>query len=479
MESAGDVSALIQRDNNTRAARMTALPHPLAGEVFAAHAARTRFTDLPEAAVRAAKIFILDSFGVGVAGSTAGGAAELLSVARGWGTGADAAVWGTRARLPAPSAALLNGFQTHNQEYDCVHEGAVLHPMATLLPAAMAWADRQGGVSGADLLTAVAVGVDVSTGLGVASRRGLRFFRPATSGGFGAAAAVARLAGLDETGILSAFGLHYAQTSGTMQPHVEGSIALPMQVGFNSRAALSAVDLASTGLSGPRDVFEGPFGYLPLFEGAWDLAPTLASLGTIWRIAEVSHKPWPAGRGTHGGIEGVIALRDAHRFTAAEVDRVTVRGPPLIPRLCGRRATPEMTPTHARLCTPFAVAKTLLHGVVDLAHYRGEALREPAALALAARVEVIDDGSTDENALAPQTVAVRLRDGTEHTWRCTEMLASPARPLTRAQHIAKFHRCWEFALEPLGEDRRDRLIALVDTLETVSDVRALSALLQP
>ena len=449
-------------------------PPRLAGEHFALHTANTRFTDLPAVAIRAAKIFILDSFGVGVAGGTALGASQLRDAALSWGSGADAAVWGTGMRLPAPNAALVNAFQMHNQEYDCVHEGAVLHPMATILPAAMAWAERKGGVRGTDLLTAVAVGVNISTGLGVATRSGLRFFRPATTGGFGAAAAVAHLARLTPEQMLSTFGLHYAQSSGTMQPHVEGSIALPMQVGFNSRAALSAVDLAGMGLTGPRDVFEGPFGYLRLFEGEWDLTGVLATLNETWRVTELSHKPYPAGRGTHGGIEGVMVLRDRHRFAAADIAHITVAGPPLIARLCGRPATPGMTPTHARLSTPFTVAQTLLHGVIDLTHYRGIALHDPEVLVLAAKVEVVTDGSTDPNALAPQTVTVLLRNGTEHVWRATEMLASPARPLSRDQHLAKFHRCWEFAQDAPGADRRDRLVELVDRLDSVEDVRALT-----
>jgi 2-methylcitrate dehydratase PrpD len=457
----------------------TDLTPKLAGEYFAAHIAGAQLADLPEAAMRAAKIFILDTFGVGVAGSTAPGTEGILTASRGWGSDADAAVWGRRDRVPAPTAAFLNATQVHGQEYDCVHEPAVLHPLATLLPAAMAWADRQGGVSGADLLMAVAVGVDVSAGLGVASKRALQFFRPATSGGFGAVAAVARLAGLDANGVLSAFGMHYAQTSGTMQPHVEGSIVLPMQVGFNSRAAVTATDLAATGLVGPRDVFEGPYGYMPLFEGTWDLAPVLDSLGTTWRVAELSHKPYPAGRATHGGIEGVTLLRDEHGFTVDDVESVIVYGPPIVVRLCARPAFHGMTPTYARLSTPFAVANLLRHGLLDLSHYRGSALHDPATLEVASRISMVVDDNPDPNALVPQRVVVRLRSGTELEWHCPAMLANPARPLTRAQHIAKFHRCWEFAADPLSLDKRDTLIAMVDDLEKIADVRALSALLQP
>lgn len=450
---------------------------PLAAEAFAAHVISTSFADLPAEAVDSAKTFILDTLGVAVAGSTAQGVDAAIHAAASWGEADDAALWGRRRRAPAPTAAMLNGIQAHCQEFDCVHEAAVLHPMATLLPAALAVAERQGGISGAELLTAVAVGVDVATGLGVASRAGLRFFRPATSGGFGAAAAVARLLGLDAAGVVAAFGLQYAQTSGTMQPHVEGSFALPMQVGFNSRAAVGAGDLARAGLTGPRDVFEGPFGYMRLFEGEWDLAPVLASLGTVWRVAELSHKPFPSGRATHGAIEGVAAIRNAHPFPIEAIDEILLEAPPVIQRLCGRTPFPGMSPSYARLSTGFAVAKLLQHGTIDLSHYRGEALHDPATLAIAQRVRVAVNDVQDPNALVPQRLLIRLRDGASHEWRCDTMLANPARPLTREQHLAKFHRCWSFAADPLGP--ADALVDMVDRLETLPDVRMMTRLLQP
>src|SRR5258707_12219801 len=151
---------------------------------FAAHAIDTRFSDLPPAAVERAKVFVLDSLGVGIAGSSVDGADGLFRVAAGWGAPA-VPVWGRAARLSAPAGAFLNGWQIHTQEYDCLHEGAVVHAMATVLPAALAAAEMRGGVSGAELITAVAVGADIAAGLGLAARSGLRFFRPGTAGGFG------------------------------------------------------------------------------------------------------------------------------------------------------------------------------------------------------------------------------------------------------------------------------------------------------
>jgi len=456
---------------------------PLAADRFAAHVLGSAYQDLSADAVAQAKIFILDTIGVGIAGSTALGANELLRSAIGWGNLDQAAIWGRGERVPASVAAMVNGFQVHCQEYDCLSEAAVLHPLATLLPAALAVAEAQGavtgGVSGQDLITAVAVGTDVSIGLGVASKVGLRFFRPATAGGFGAVAAVGRLMRLSHAQMVAAFGLQYAQSSGTMQSHVEGSIALPLQIGFNTRAAVQAVDLVRAGLDGPRDVFEGPFGFLRLFEGDWDLAPVLASLGRRWRIAELSHKPYPSGRATHGGVEGLLSLMADHKFTAEDVERVRVIGPPLIHALCGRPPRPDPAPSYARLCMPFVGAKVLQHGLIDLAHYRGSALTDPDTYALANKIVMEPDGATDPNALAPQRVVVRLADGREFAWRCDAMLAHPTRRLSREQHLAKFRRCWSFAHAPLSEAARERVIALVDELETVADVREIIRLVVP
>jgi aconitate decarboxylase len=448
--------------------------HPVASERFARHALSTRYEHLSEDAILQAKTFILDTIGVAIAGSSADGADELLQVSAGWGAGAEACVWGRRKRVPAPSAAFLNGFQVHCQEYDCLHERSVLHAMATLLPAAIAYAERKGGVAGRELIAAVAGGIDVAVGLGVAAREGLKFFRPATAGGFGATAAIAQLAHFDVDTLCHAFGIQYGQTSGTMQPHVEGSLVLPMQVGFNTRAAVQSCDIAAAGLSGPRDVFEGQFGYMPLYEGTWDLQPAWENLGGPRRVSELSHKPYPAGRATHGGIEGIMALRAQRPFSADDVASLNVIGPPLISRLCGRPDIPAPNANYARLCMPFVGAKVLLHGNIDLAHFRGHGLTDPATHELARRIVMTSDGNPDPNALVPQEVVITLKDATVLRWNCDGMFGNPARRLTRKQHLAKFRRCLAFAREPLRPGAGDSLIDLVDRLEQLSDVRELT-----
>ena len=136
-------------------------------DAFARHVASTGFDDFPAEAIDKAKTFILDSFGVAIAGTTGPHVAELIEAARDWGAGDAASVWGHGVRLPAPSAAMVNAYQTHNSEFDAIHEGAVVHAMASILAASMSDAERHGGVSGRALLEAIVLGCDVSCGIGL------------------------------------------------------------------------------------------------------------------------------------------------------------------------------------------------------------------------------------------------------------------------------------------------------------------------
>ena len=113
------------------------------------------------------------------------------------------------------------------------------------------------------------------------------------------------------------------------------------------------------------------------------------------------------------------------------------------------------------------------HGRIELAHFRGAALADPATYALARRVMVTRVEDANPNALLPQRVEVRLRDGRVLSHRVEAMLASPARPLSREAQLAKFRDCWAHAAAPLDPANAGTMIGLVDALETLPDVRAL------
>ena len=266
------------------------------------------------------------------------------------------------------------------------------------------------------------------------------------------------------------------RSAGRCRRTAEGSPLLPVQVAFNARAALQSCELAALDFTPTRSVFEGPYGYLALFEGDFDLEPVLSSIGRDWRISELSHKPFPAGRATHGGIEGAMVLQTEHGFAPDDVERIEVIAPPLIARLVGRSLPPLVSATSARLCMGYAVAKVLQHGRLDPADFRGAALSDPVTHALAARVETHSDDNPDPNAMAPQAVVVHLTSGSALRWQCATMLANPARPLTREQHLAKFQRCCTFSCDRLASDAPERLVEMVDRLADIEDVRRLSEL---
>lgn len=450
---------------------------------LAGHVTLTRYEDLSPQAVRAAKIFLLDTIGVGVAGGSAPFADKILAAARGWGAADEVTVWGNTAKLPAPAAAFVNAYQIHCQEFDCVHTAAVVHPMATVGAATMAAVERLSGqarpVSGRELIVALAVAVDVATSLGIASNSPLKFFRPATAGIFGATASVARLHGFDVATLRDAWGLALAQASGTMQAHIEGKPTLAVQIGFAARGAIVAADLAAAGIPGPSDMLQGPFGYLPLMEADHDVSEVQAALGKIWRIAEISHKVYPTGGAAQSGISAILQLQKQHGFTADDVAEIVIAAPPLVHRLVGRPIVEPLSANYARLCLQYCGATALDHGIVDIPDFRDLFLASPLRHELAKRIRVEADGNPDPNALSPQRITVRTKAGAEHVLDVPAALGAPANPLSLEQHLEKFRRCWKYGVRPLPAEGADRMIDLVDRLEALPDSAELVRCMTP
>jgi 2-methylcitrate dehydratase PrpD len=448
-----------------------------ATDAFVTHGLTAQFSDMSPDALTSVKTFLLDSLGVGIAGARTPLTAPVRRAAKQWGDGAAAHVWGDGAFLAsAPTAAFINGFQIHCQEFDCVHEAAVVHPMAVILSAVLAEIERRPNTThGRDLAISLAVGVDLAAGLGVATQSPIRFFRPANAGLFGATLAIARLRGFDEMRARDALGYALAFCAGTMQAHVEGKPALPLQIANAARSAHMAADLASEGIPGPHDSLEGPFGYLKLFEEAADLSPVADTLGKIWRITEVSHKPFPTGRAAQGGI-GLMQKLLALGVKPGEIEQVTLTAPPIIKRLVGRPIIDRMTPNHARLCFQYVGAVALLKGTVGLDDFSENALNDPWVSALGNRITIVDDGSSNPAAFCPQSATARLAGGQTATTHIDALYGSPSDPMTRADHIDKFRSCVTFGFGHQRSDIAEQMINLTDNLETVSDASQLSRL---
>jgi 2-methylcitrate dehydratase PrpD len=382
---------------------------------------------LPEAARTHLAMLLADTLAVGIAGSGAPGADGVLGTSSRMGKGIDAPILGRWERLPAPGAAFTNAFQIHCLEWDAVHEGAVVHAMSVVTAAVHAVAHRERRRP-EETFAALAIGVEVACRLGLATDGPMRIFRPAHAGLYGAALACGRLMRLRR--LDDVLGLAHAQAAGTMQAHVEGSIALPVQIAHAARAAVTAADLAAEGLTGPHDALEGPFGHFALFETG-DPARMALDLGGVWHLAGISVKPWPSGRASHA----VLAVLEG--WKSADVRSVEAEVPMLVHRLVGRPWVTDMAPAYARLCLPFLAALMLTEGRIDPRRFTADSFADVDLRKIGARVTVRQDANHDPNALSPQRVLV---NGAPHDVPAT--LGSPEAPLSPERHRAKL----EFAL---------------------------------
>ncbi len=440
---------------------------------FAEFVLGTNFNAIPHSARQASTQFFLDTVAVGIAGSQVDSARAVQETARQWGDGSVATVLGSGTRMPVTSAAFINSFQIHCQEFDCLHEPATVHAMAVLGGALLGMAEDQ-HYSGEDLILGVTLGVDVAANLGLAATTGLRFFRPATAGALGATAALARLENFSTTQFKDAWGLVYSQLSGTMQAHVEGSVALPLQVAVAARSVITSIQLVKQGLTGPHDVLEGPFGYFKLFEQESDLDPILDSLGKVWRVTELSHKPFPTGRAAHGTLDALQQLAQSHEFEMNDIAAINAYVPPLVKRLVDRPIKAQMSVNYARLCLQYLVPVYLQNGRLDTNSYTNELLGSVDILLQGKKVQVIDDGNPDPNALGPQRLEVILANGDRLARDIPHTLGSPSNPLTSIQCIEKYRHCLQQA--KIGSDQSNQLLDCLQNLSTLGDTTELMRL---
>ena len=167
------------------------------------------------------------------------------------------------------------------------------------------------------------------------------------------------------------------------------------------------------------------------------------------QITRISHKPWPSGRLTHGGVDGVRQLMRKHGFTADAVAAITIHVPPLVVNLVGRPEHASPTANYARLCLSFVVGTFLARGRLDVPDFASSELRnDPAVHDVASRIRVVPDDNPDRNAITPQRIVVRLKTGTEHGIVLHAIHGHPDAALTEAENQDKFTRNCNYARCP-------------------------------
>ena len=461
---------------------------------FAEHVATLRYEDLPPALIALLKQCLLDTLGVSLAATTLAPEAKLLvDYVEELGGKPVATIWGYGLKAPTPWAVLVNGSLGHMVDYDDVGAGG--HVSIVTVPVALAVAEALGGVTGRDLITAVAAGTDLHTRLNC----GIRipdwtmtegWFPTQLFGFLSGAATAARLRRADTPTIENAFGIAFTQLSGSRQMAVGAATHLrSMQAGFSGQGAVIAADLAHRGIVGSKEVLEGRYGLFRTYvrtEPDWD--SILRGLGREFPLLDLhGFKVWPACGYTRATNTAIRALRTEHAIAPDDVESITVIGGTGATRLLSEPLELKRRPKLAvdgKYSIPFTSAVMMVKGNVTLRDYTDEGLRDPAVLAMADRVSYRVDPDHKlpvggHSALSRPTVEIRTRRGEVYRCKPDAVPGDPSRPVDDALLEAKFRDCVSFCVQPIPAAKVDRAITLVRDLENVPDVTEIIRLLTP
>ncbi len=434
---------------------------------------------------------VLDTLGICVAAT----ALDTSAAARDWvleqrGRPQAQAV-GLPGRVPAPLAGFLNGVLAHSLDYDDTHLPSVLHPSASVIPAALAAAQADGpdGPDGRSVIAAIAAGLEVCVRIGMAGydpRAGNSTFfehgQHATSicGALGGAVSAGLLLGLDTAGVTHALGVAASMASGLIEANRTGGTVKRLHCGWAAHAGVCAAQLVRHGFTGPATVLEGRFGFFQAWlRGHFDPDAVTEGLGSDWSVPGIFFKPYPANHFTHAAIDAAIGLR-ARGVRAADVESAILGVAAPTVRTIGEPIEAKRAPETgymAQFSGPYAVAAGLIGGGglgVGLADFTDELARDPGRRALMSRVSVVADDRCTEvfPRQFPAVLRVRTRDGRELAAEVMTNRGGPDRPLTYAELRTKFR---DNARGRLGEGARNRVEHAIARFEQLTDMAEVLA----
>lgn len=456
---------------------------PTASEALCGFAARLRFADLTDAVVTKAKVHLLDTLGAALASSSLPFASVTLAgVKRLSGTGA-CTVFGSRAALPPPWAALVNGVLAHGIDLDDTHLGSVVHVSCSVAPACLAVAEAR-GVSGEELLTGLVLGLETAIRVGLVAPGAFheRGFHPTgLCGVFASALATGVLQRLDAARLTDALGLAGSMAAGSLEFLSDGTWAKRLHAGWAAHGGIVAAELAAAGFRGPRGVFDGRFGLYRshLGDGSWDVEALTRDLGRRWEVLDIALKPYPCCHFNHAFIDCAAQLQERASFKTDEIARIECFVPAAaMPVVCEPPQTKRAPQSDydAKFSLPYALASQLLRGHVDIDDFNEAAIREAAVLELAARVECVAEPTPEFPRRFPGRLRITLRDGRilEHYEAINR--GSAERPLDSAAVREKFLRN---AARALPVAQAHSLMDAVDGLEKMREVGTLVRLCAP
>ena len=439
----------------------------------------------PDAAWGAARRAFIDIVAVTVPGAAEPAARRVFETVRAWGAGGSTAI-GQGALLPAPWAALVNGTAAHALDFDDNFDPAKAHASAVLVPAILALAEQE-KASGRACLDAYVAGLQIlgRVGQGVnPAHRNRGWHATATVGAIGAAAACARLLGLDARRAGFALSIATSMAGGFMSQF--GTMTKPLHAGLAAKSGLLAASLAAAGIDAGLDTLDGPTGMNRLMVGPdyEELRDTLThvehgqnlrfeteAVGAPLLILSsgLKLKRFPNCGSAHRAMDGLLELMEAHGFAADEVAAIHVRAP--VTHLANLMYEDAADALQARFSLEYALACLLVTGRCTLADFTDAAAARPEIRALYPRIHrhPVDKAEGE----FPTEVEVALGDGRRFETARPWPAGSLAMPFTEAQLWAKYDGCTACLLAP------DRAGAVRAALERLADLPEIAPLMAP
>jgi 2-methylcitrate dehydratase PrpD len=446
---------------------------------------RTKLSDIPSDVLELGKKSILDGLGLALAGSVAqlgqitSAYVQSLGVSR-----SDATIIGTGKKAPTRFAAFANGIGIHADDYDDTQlavapdrvYGLLTHPTAPCLPAALAVSEAR-GMSGRDLLLAYSVGVEVECKIAEAiSPRHYEdgFHTTGTVGPFASAAAAAKLYGFDSERCARAFGIAASEGAGFRENF--GTMTKPFHAGRAAESGLVAADLAALGWTASDEILEAPRGFFHAAGGGYDPAAIENKLGKPWTFASpgVSIKPFPSGSLTHPGMTEMLRLIHKNNIRANQIESVAVGTNKNMPNaLIHHHPTDSL---QGKFSMEFCMAVLLLYGKAGLTEFTDEVVRRKEVQDMIQRVHFGVHPEAEAAGYNKMTtiIDIKLQDGKTISGRADFGKGSPVDPMSFDDVAGKFQDCAAFAKWP--KQKADRVVEMVRKLETVGNIRDLTAL---
>jgi 2-methylcitrate dehydratase PrpD len=388
-------------------------------------------------------------------------------------------------KVPALNAAFINATMGHARDYDDSHFLAVAHSGVCVLPAALAVAERRGKTSGKELITAVALGIDLMNRLGISV--GLKsaahgWHNTSVWGIFGATAACGKILRLNEEKLINAIGIAYSQASGTAQCMRDGALTKRMQPGFAAKAAVLSALLAEKGYTGSRDSLEGESGLFRVYHGGkYDRTLLVAELGKYFEVCNLKFKAYPSCGLTHNAITAALELVNQYQIKPEDINKITVAvGESVYSMVCMPLETKQRPPVivHAQFSLPYSVARAFVYRKVCLNDFTPEAIKDPAVLEISRKIEPkLVPGLTRQKGFDSVILEVETRGGKKYSKRVDVLKGSLDDPITNEELVEKFKDCASHSVKPIKKLNIDKAAELILNIDTVDDIRNVVSLI--